>query len=440
LHRDAPCVQHRLAVLGKERQHLRRALHVDILGVLQPVRIVLVLLHRDAAERVVDIVVLGVQEVRVVVDDKRQPELLRELAQIRIDLLLLGHMALQLDVEARLALVVGLERGGVPPRLGDGALPEDGILARAQVVLEVRRERRAEVAVDRDDAVGPLREGRLVHARLVVEAVQERVRRELEEVAVARDRLGEQHEVPAAVLLAGVGLVAAVALLAVAVDGDVGLDPEDRLDAELLRLQVELHRPEHVAVVGDRDGVHAEFLHALEQALDAVAAVEQRVLGVEVQMSEHRFARRGGSRSVSHRSRPRERRSLREMPAIQTPPSRGGITRTFSRPSSARAARGAAAAPKILRTSHMAIPNATSTAAHPRNTARSTTPSASRRSATGTASTNVSTATTARSKGPAFGRTCHGGRTRNRCAASRPMVKTRKVGPFTQATSRAWRA
>ena len=301
---DAARVEQRLGVgrVGKEPAHLVRALHVERLGILETRRIVLVLLHRDAAERVVRVVVLGGEEVRVVVDDEREIEFLRELAEVRVDLLLLGHMALQLDVEARLALLVRLERRGVPLGLGDGALPEHGILARLQVVLEVRRDRAAEVAVDRDDAVRPLRERRLVHARLVVEAVEERVRRELEQVAPALDVLGEQHEVPAAVLLAGVGLVAAIALLSFAVDGDVALDAEDRLDAELLGLHVELHRAEHVAVVGDRDGVHAEFLHALEQALDLVPAVEQRVLRVQVEVREHRGRVRGWRRSFSHRS------------------------------------------------------------------------------------------------------------------------------------------
>ena len=256
-----------------------------------------------------DVVILRAQEVGVVVDDQRQPELVRELAEIRVDLLLLGHVALKLDVEARLAPLIRTERGCMPLRLGDRTFPEDGILPRAQVVLEVRRERRAEVAIDRDDAVAPLRERRLIHARLVVEAVEERIRGELEEVAVPLVVLGEQDKVPAAVLLAGMGLVAAVADLAVAVDGDVRLDADDRLDADFLGLQVELHRPEHVAVVGDRDGIHAELLDALQQPLDAVAAVEQRVLAVQVEVREHRLGRRTSARcgrcSFSHLSRPR---------------------------------------------------------------------------------------------------------------------------------------
>ena len=285
---DARGVRKRLGVLGvrEERAHLRGTLHIERLWVLDAVRLVLHPLHRDAAERVVDIVVLGAEEVRVVVDDEREIEFPGQLAQPRVDLLLLGHMALELDVEPRLALVVRLEIRGVPLRLVDGALPEDGILARFHEVGQVRRDRRTEVPVDRDDAVAPLREGRLVHARLVVEAIEKRVGRKLEQVAPARDVLGEKHEVPAAVLLARVRLVAAVALPAVAVDGDIRLDAEDRLHASVLRGEVELHRAEQVAVVGDGDRVHAEFLHALEQPLDGVAAVEQRILAVKVQVRE----------------------------------------------------------------------------------------------------------------------------------------------------------
>jgi hypothetical protein len=158
------------------------------------------------------------------------------------------------------------------------------------------------VAVDRDDAVAPLREGRLVHARAVVEAVEERIRRKLEKIAPARDVFREQYEVVAAILLARVRLVAAVAPLPVAIDGDIRLDAKDRLHARILGLHVELHRAEHVAVVGDRDRVHAEFLHTLEQSIDGVATVEQRVLGVEVEMCEDGFAVRNWCCSFSHRS------------------------------------------------------------------------------------------------------------------------------------------
>ena len=68
----------------------------------------------------------------------------------------------------------------------------------------------------------------------------------------------------AAVLFTGVRLIAAVAVPSVAINGDVGLDTKDRLHASILGFQIKFHRTEHIAVVGDRDSVHAEFLHPLE--------------------------------------------------------------------------------------------------------------------------------------------------------------------------------
>jgi hypothetical protein len=79
---------------------------------------------------------------------------------------------------------------------------------------------------------------------------------------------------------AGVGPVGSVAR------GDVRLDPEDGLDAVRPCLLVEGDRAVQVAVVGDRDGVHPEFFDPLDELVDAVAAVEQRVLGVQVEVDE----------------------------------------------------------------------------------------------------------------------------------------------------------
>ena len=300
-------VAHRLGRLRKHRKHFLGALHIQRLWILQSRRIVFRLLHGNAAQRVVDVVIFGAEKVRIVVGDQRNTQLVRQLTQIRIDLLLLGDMPLQLDEKSWFALFVGLEVRRVPLGFRDGARPHHRILTRLDEVLEVRRQRRTEVTIDRNDAVRPLRERRLVHARLVVKAVEKRVRRKLEQIAVTLDVLSEQHQMPTAVLLASVGLVTTIADLAFTVDGNIALDAEDRLHANVPRLQVELHRAEHVAVVGDGDGVHAELLHPLEQALNAISAVKQRVLRVQMEMCEHRRVargRRGGFRhlsSTSHR-------------------------------------------------------------------------------------------------------------------------------------------
>ncbi len=54
----------------------------------------------------------------------------------------------------------------------------------------------------------------------------------------------------------------------------------------LARLVVEDDRREHVAVLGDRQRRHLQLDRLVEQLLDPARAVEQRVLGVQVQVDE----------------------------------------------------------------------------------------------------------------------------------------------------------
>ncbi len=67
---------------------------------------------------------------------------------------------------------------------------------------------------------------------------------------------------------------------------DVDLAAEDRLHTRIARLLVELDGAEQIAVVGHRDRRHAERLRAREERLVLDRAVEQRELGVQVQVGE----------------------------------------------------------------------------------------------------------------------------------------------------------
>jgi hypothetical protein len=67
---------------------------------------------------------------------------------------------------------------------------------------------------------------------------------------------------------------------------DVDFAAEDGGDAALLACLVELERSEHVAVVGHGDGAHAELFRAVGELADADGAVEERVLGVDVEVDE----------------------------------------------------------------------------------------------------------------------------------------------------------
>ena len=72
------------------------------------------------------------------------------------------------------------------------------------------------------------------------------------------------------------------------------VDADDRLHARGLRGLEELHHREQIALVGERDGGHLRRRdrihqpgHAFAFALNAHHAVDQRVLGVQVEVNEH---------------------------------------------------------------------------------------------------------------------------------------------------------
>jgi hypothetical protein len=123
-----------------------------------------------------------------------------------------------------------------------------------------------------------------VHARLAaVQALEEALARQRREVAEAHIRGREQRQV--------VALDLPFAELAVV--HEVGLEAEQRLDLVLLRGLVELHGAVHHAVIGQPDGGLSVGCGALRQRIDLARAVEQRVLGVDVQMRDGGAAHQG---------------------------------------------------------------------------------------------------------------------------------------------------
>ena len=108
----------------------------------------------------------------------------------------------------------------------------------------------------------------------IVHPLGEAARDQFAQVVVARLVLREeQHVVGASPAVRG-------ALVEPAAGGDVHLAPDDGLHARSSRRLVELHRAEHVPVVGEGHGGLAEFGGALHQIVDARGAVQETVLGV----------------------------------------------------------------------------------------------------------------------------------------------------------------
>jgi hypothetical protein len=143
-----------------------------------------------------------------------------------------------------------------------------------------------------DDPLGVPGDQLTVHPRLVVEAFDAGQARQLEQVAQALGVLGQHGHVRVrAVGRDVVGPVARSApehrlLVEPVLRREIGLDADDRLHAGRPGLLVEAERAEHVAVVGHRDGGHAQAGGLGEQRLELGCAVEHRVLRVHVEVHE----------------------------------------------------------------------------------------------------------------------------------------------------------
>ncbi len=264
-----PCpnaVMHLVACLEKE------------LVVLEPhpVRVRDVLARLEAEQHVLRLGVRLVDVVDVVRRDDGHAVLGRPAHQDRVAGALLGdRVVLDLDV-----VVLAEDREVV--------LEDEARLGLA--LFQDRLEHLALEAARRRDEAGAVRAEHLaVDARLVVVAVRVGAAGELDEVAVALDVLGEQDLVVAR----------PVCLVRHAAGRDVELAADDRLDARLLRRRVELGDAVQIPVVRYGNGCVLKLCRALHEALDAGRAVEQRVLGVAVEVAEvrHRARRvRGAAR------------------------------------------------------------------------------------------------------------------------------------------------
>src|SRR6185312_8248094 len=180
-----------------------------------------------------------------------------------VRLVLLGD-AVRLDLEVDVVGPVDLhEVVDVGARLG-------------RVVLDdPAAEPRLEAAGERDHVLRVARQQPEVDVGLApLVALEEAGRAELHQVAEALVAARQQREV--------VALVAD--RLGLHVVDQVGLEAQNRLDSRLLAGLVELDRPVHHPVVGEPDGRLAEGRRPLHEGVDLRGAVEQRVLGVDVQM------------------------------------------------------------------------------------------------------------------------------------------------------------
>ncbi len=253
----------RLRVSGEERVHLVGRLEVELVGLEPPVAGVREGVPRlDAEEGLVRRRVLVAEVVDVAGGDERDPRPLRERDEPGIDVLL-DRQARILELDEDLVAPEHVhEPGELSLGLGVGA------------ALERLAHPPRETARQRDQALRVTGQELPVDPRLVVVALEVAGRGEPDQVLVALVRLGEQREVR----------IALRQRLPVVTDVDLAAD--HRLDPGLAAVPVELDRAGERAVVGQRHRRHVELGRPCDEIRDPARPVEDRVLGVDVQVHE----------------------------------------------------------------------------------------------------------------------------------------------------------
>jgi hypothetical protein len=282
--RDEERVVARLRQLAPDGAHLLRRLEVELVGVeLEALGVGQRRPGLHAEQDGVGLRVLGPGVVQVVGRDQRQAEVHREAQKVLLDAALDAEAVVhQLAEEVALAEDVAELGGGLHGLL---------VLAEAQPGLDLARR----AAGGRDEPLAVPVQQLAVHPGLVEVPLEAGQRRHPEEVVHAGRVLGQQRHVRVRagardVVPAAVAPPDAGAVLPGGAGRQVRLDADDRLDAVLLRLLPELVGAEDEAVVGRRDGRHAQPCGLGEEVVDPRRAVEHRVLGVHVEMCERRRA------------------------------------------------------------------------------------------------------------------------------------------------------
>ena len=253
--------------------HLLGALEVELVGLeLHPVGILNGLAGLDAEQDLLHPGVLPAQIVGVVGGRHRDAGLPRQPDQLGQHRLVLGQaVVLQFNVVA-----VGPEQVPVPEGGGPGPLVIAGQQGLGHLAGQAGRQA--------DQPLVVLFQQLLVHPGLGVKALGESGRHHLDQVLVAGLVFAQQDQVVVAVHL--------VDLVEAGAGGHIDLAPDDGLDAGLFGRLVKLHAAVHHPVVGAGDGGLAALLDPLHQPVDPAGAVQQAVLGVDVQMDK--ALRRGG--------------------------------------------------------------------------------------------------------------------------------------------------
>ena len=204
-----------------------------------------------------------VEVVRIVGRDQRDVQLAGDLDQALVDDLFFRHpVTHHFDVEA----------------ISEDLFEDLRVLLRGRVVVleQGRGDQTGHAARKDDEALVVLGQQVQIDPGLIVVALQEALGDERGQIPVA-DQIGRQQ--------GDVGLVADRPVEPAA-RSDVGLASDDRGQLMVAGLVVELHRAVHDAVIGQRDRPGAALIRALAERFDAACPVQQRVLGMDVEVDE----------------------------------------------------------------------------------------------------------------------------------------------------------
>jgi hypothetical protein len=183
------------------------------------------------------------------------------------------------------AVVLNLDEIAV----AEHAVEPGGVLAaaRERFVGRVAAEQRAaqfarDAAAQADDAFVKFLQQFAIDPRLVVKAFQKRLAGELHQVLEPGAIGGQQREVKTRFALrAGAAIEAAARR-------DVRFVTDDRVDARIAAGGVKLQRAVEIAVVRDRQGVHAQLFGACDHGIDRAGAIQQAVVAMAMQMNKRR--------------------------------------------------------------------------------------------------------------------------------------------------------
>ena len=265
-------------VVREEARHLVGALDEELVGVeLEAILVVNLGAGLDAEHHVVGVRVFAAQVMGIVGGDEGDVEVFFQAEEIVVDLAF-GFEALVLDFEIEVAAaedVLVLKRDALGFLIG-----------RLRVVLvfliqEKFAKLAGEAAGRADEALGVAGEEALGDARLAIEAVQRGLGGDANQVLIALFVFGEDEEV--VVLVFGVGRNLGAMVLALR---HVELAAENGADAALLGGVEEVDRAEDVAVVGHGHGLLAQGGDAVHELGEVACAVEEGVLGVQMEVGE----------------------------------------------------------------------------------------------------------------------------------------------------------